>query len=268
MLAKCVLLTARIRWASRGQTNDMAAQKVIIGEGETLRVFATKEAAKVFCREVLARYRNNETINEEDSQFLRDLLERHPEAHQKIGCGVKRFFRAGTGQGTDCFWLERTDGSRTDFSFISCVDARGKSLYQEFAEACRQAVQADLAEAKKRHFAEFGDTEGKVRCEVTGEKVSFPEAHLDHKKPLTFQVIVTTFIKARKIEIRPEMLSVPSDAQFVTTFADRELEAAFREYHHSVRMLRIVKARTNLSLGGSERITQPKRPVLLPTERR
>ena len=244
----------------------MAVQKVIIGEGDSQRVFGSKKAAKDFCRDVLARYRNNETASEEHSQFLRDLLERHPEAHQKIGCGVKRFFRAGTGQGTDCFWLERVDGTRTDFSFISCVDAKGKSLYQEFAEACRQAVQADLAEAKKQHFEKFGDSDGKVPCDVTGEKVSTSEAHLDHKKPLTFQVIVTTFVKAHKIQIRPEMLSVPSDAQFVTTFADKELEAAFREYHHSVRILRIVKARLNLSLGGSERITQPKRPVKLDTD--
>jgi hypothetical protein len=122
--------------------------------------------------------------------------------------------------------------------------------------------QIDLSEAKKRHFAEFADPEGKVRCEVTGERVAIFEAHLDHKKPLTFQVIVTTFVKARRIDV-PAMLSVPADAQFVTTFADKEIEAAFREYHHSVRMLRIVKARTNLSMGSSERIRQPKQPVKL-----
>jgi hypothetical protein len=62
------------------------------------------------------------------------------------------------------------------------------------------------------------------------------------------------------------MVSAPADAQFVTTFADKQLEAAFRDYHHSVRMLRIVKAQTNLSLGARERITQPKQPVELDSD--
>jgi hypothetical protein len=155
------------------------------------------------------------------------------------------------------------DGSRTDFSYGSCVDAKGKSLYQQFADACRQAVQEDLIRAKKEHFEQYGDSNGKVQCDVTRERISISEAHLDHKKPLTFQVIVTTFIKAYKIEIRPEILSVHHDAQFMTTFVDKTIEAAFREYHHSVMSLRIVKARINLSLGGSERITPSKRPVRL-----
>lgn len=89
------------------------------------------------------------------------------------------------------------------------------------------------------------------------------ESHLDHKKPMTFQVIVETFIAAYKIEVRAEMLSTKADAQFVTTFVDKGLEQKFCEYHKSVARLRIIRARENLSLGGSERITEPKRPVIL-----
>lgn len=217
------------------------------------------------CKEMLACYRNNEDIEEEDSHILRDLLERHPKAPQKIECGVKGFYKAGTGKGTDCFHLERLDGTPTDFSYISCVNAKGKSLYQEFAEACSQAVREDLAQAKRAHFDKDSDAEGKVACEVTGERINIKEAQLDHKKPLTFQVIVVTFIQANGIEIKPEMLSVPQDKQYVTTFVDKDLEQRFREYHHRVASLRIVKTRVNRALGGSERIIKPKRPVLLNT---
>lgn len=84
---------------------------------------------------------------------------------------------------------------------------------------------------------------------------------------MTFQVIVQTFIAANKIEIRADMLSTNTDAQFVTTFVDKELEQKFRDYHKDVvervSGLRIIKARENLSLGGSERITKSKRPVVL-----
>lgn len=242
----------------------MVGHKVIIGSGDSEAVFESKTEALAFCKAMLARYRKGDDINERDSQFLRNLLERHPEAHQKIGCGVRRFFRDRTDQGTDCFWLEREDGTPpTDFSYKSCVNAKTKSIYQEFAEACRQAVQPDLNKAKKEHFERHGDAEGKIPCEVTGEMVALYESHLDHKKPMTFQVIVTTFIAANKIEVKADMLSTPEDAQFSTTFVDEELQRKFREYHRSVASLRIVKARTNLSLGGSERITKPKRPVVL-----
>jgi hypothetical protein len=241
----------------------MAAHKVSIRIGDSERVFGSKAELLAECKAMLARYRNGEYVNEIDSELLRGILERHPEALQKIGCGVTRFFRNRTDQGTDCFWLERQDGTSTDFSYNSCVSARGKSLYQEFAEACRQAVQSYLNTAKKEHFERYGNAEGKVQCELTSEMVAPYQAHLDHKKPMTFQVIVTTFIAANKLEVRAEMLSIPRDAQFVTIFMDKNLEQKFCEYHKGLASLRIISAKANLSLGGSERITKPKRPVIL-----
>jgi Protein of unknown function (DUF3223) len=242
----------------------MPGHKVIITNGDSEKEFASKEEAKQFFRAMLARYRNGQTINTEDSLLLRGLLERHPEAHQKIGGGIRRFFRGPTDKGTDCFWLEREDGSEpTEFSFITCVNAKGKSLYQEFAEACREAVQPQLDEAKKKHFREFGDADGKVSCEVTDKMVAHYESHLDHKPPMTFQMIVTTFVAANKIEIRREMLSAPADAQFATTFVDDRIKQKFVDYHSTVAHLRIIAKKENLRLGGSNRLTKPKRPVIL-----
>jgi len=240
---------------------------VTIKIGDTERTFKTKKALLAECQAMLARYRNRETVNDEDSAFLYGVLERHPDAIQKIGCGVKRFFRGWTGLGTDCFWLERLDGITTDFSFYTCVNAKSKSLYQEFAQACRSAVAPYLKAAKATFFALHGDADGKVKCEITEEMVTADESHLDHKKPMTFQVIVQTFITANKIEIQPSMLSTKADKQFVTTFVDKALEQKFRDYHKDIvernSSLRIVKARENLSLGGSNRITKSKRPVVL-----
>lgn len=241
----------------------MAAHKLIVGDGDVRKEFTSKKDAKSYCKNLLGKYRNNQTIQEDDAQFLQSLLERHPDAAQKIGCGVKRFFRAGTGMGTDCFWLERTDGSRTDFSYIACADAKSKSLYQRFAEACRQSVQPQLDKAKEEHFAKYADADGKVECEVTGEMVGKNESHLDHKKPMTFQVIVMTFVEANKLGINADMLTPSRDAQFVTTFVNEDIRHGFEEYHRRVAKLRIVKNSANLSLGGSERITKPRCPVVL-----
>ncbi len=226
--------------------------------------FKSQKEALAYCKQMLARYRNGDTTNQQDSQFLLNMLQRHPEARDKIGCGVKRFFKARViSKGTDCFWLEREDGTSTDFSYKSCVTAKGKSLAQEFAEACREAVQPELDAAKKAHFQQHANADGKVQCEVTGEMVAIYESHLDHKKPMTFEVIVKTFIAANQITITPGMLSVPTDAQYVTTFVDEEIRQKFIDYHHSVCKLRVVAKKVNLSLGGSERLTKVKRPVVL-----
>jgi hypothetical protein len=245
----------------------MPGHKVIIVVGDSQMEFDSKSSAKKFFKAMKDGYRNEDTINAEDSLLLRGLLERHPEAHQKFGCGIKRFFKRKSDKGTDCFWIEREDGTQTDFSYRDCVDAKGKSLLQEFAEACREAVQPQLDEAKREHFRKFGDADGKVRCEVTDKMVAHYESHLDHKPPMTFQMIVTTFIAANKIEINRDMLSAPADAQFVTTLIDIDLTQRFIEYHTKVAHLRIVAKKENLRLGGSNRLTKPKRPVVLKHER-
>ena len=105
------------------------------------------------------------------------------------------------------------------------------------------------------------DSDGKVPCEVTGELVAIYESHLDHKKPKTFQVIVHTFIAAHEIAIDSEMLRKPGDGESSITFADENLAQRFRAYHTRIAELRIVKARENLRLGGSEKVIPPKRPV-------
>ena len=70
------------------------------------------------------KYCNHQTIKTDDYMLLLALIARHPEAIQKIGCGIKRFFVApDSEQRTQCFWLERYDGTQTDFSYVCAVKA-------------------------------------------------------------------------------------------------------------------------------------------------
>lgn len=240
----------------------MARQPVVLNGIE----FKFQKDAIEHFKNMLERYRNGQTIAGDDRDMLLALLERHPQADKKIGCGVKRLYKDRTDMPTSCFWIERTDGSRTDFSYRTAISAKEKSLDREFLEACRAAVQDDMQLTKKRYFEKCADRDKKVECDITGDKVAISESHLDHKKPLTFQVIVNTFICANDIEIKPEMLLMSQDAQFQTTMIDRQLKDKFRRYHHKVAQLRVIKAELNLSLGGSERIRKIRNPVLIPME--
>lgn len=62
--------------------------------------------------------------------MLRELLDLHPDAAEKIGVGVDHFFVGRTGDG-DRFnvrpdatgiWIRRTDGSEVDFSYRTCIN--------------------------------------------------------------------------------------------------------------------------------------------------
>lgn len=235
----------------------MARKPIVVGSKE----FKFQKDALAFFKDMLNSSRTNKTIEGEGHDLLLAVLERHPEAPQKIGVGVERFYKAPTEMGTSCFWIERIDGSKTDFSYITAVKAKGKSLYQEFAEACRNTVRGDLIKTKEVFFSKHSDEDGKVECEVSGERIAIYESHLDHKKPLTFQVLVNTFISANNITITKEMLSSPQDEQFETEFLDQNIKDGFKRYHHKVAQLRVINPKANLSLGGSERITKSKRPV-------
>ena len=83
------------------------------------RAYPSKKAVKDRCRDLLGL---TAPFSEEDSSFLADLLALHPEADEKVGCGVVRFYADGDGWGKVCFWLERLDGGKTDWSFLACLD--------------------------------------------------------------------------------------------------------------------------------------------------
>lgn len=239
----------------------MARKSIQIGDME----FKFQKEALMFFKKILSSYKDDEIIKVSSCHhnMLSKLIERHPEADQKKGVGIKHFYKARTDKGTSCFYIEREDGSTTEFSYIFAVKAKGKSLYQEFLDACRHSVEDYLIKIKDLFFHTRSDSEGKVECELTGRKISRKESHLDHMAPLTFQVIVKTFICANKIKISKEMLTSPSDNRITPKFIDEEMKNKFVEFHEYITKdnLRIIESRSNLSLGGTEKIKKPKRPV-------
>ena len=72
-------------------------------------------------RGMLNRYTAGQVVVDDDAADLADLLLRHPEAVDKIGAGIDQFeVRSPPQFGGLCFWIFRTDGSATDFSFPTC----------------------------------------------------------------------------------------------------------------------------------------------------
>ena len=83
--------------------------------------FLTWTNAFDFARNVLAKYNVGDTVTDQERDFLVAALRlRGAKGLEKIGTGVHRIYIDTNSFGTYCFFLERTDGTTIDFSYIKC----------------------------------------------------------------------------------------------------------------------------------------------------
>lgn len=230
-----------------------------------------KDATEHF-RQIRNRHADGVPIDSaQDHDDLLALLVRYDAAHgeeeAKIGVGIDTFevrTNFGSGGPTRGFWLRRLDGSETDFSFPWAIRGIPKPESQEFADACRAAVDQELKAAKRRFFETHADANGQVPCELTGAPLSFETAHLDHAHP-SFGALVITFRAARgwHSQIPVGTLTRPADNQLTTTFVDLAVARAFQLFHRDAATLRMIAPGANLARAAAQRRPKITRPVLL-----
>ena len=158
-------------------------------------VFASQSDAQEMCSKLLAAYEIGQEICEDvAAEFLHALILRHPEAETKVGCGISRFYVDHDGFKGKCFHLLRTDGTRTDFSFKSCI--KPPTAKEEALAALRSEVCAQTQKVKADAFAA-----GTVRCAVTGAVLTWESAHVDHV--VFFEQLVAAFLEQEKLALPP-----------------------------------------------------------------
>lgn len=192
---------------------------------------------------MLAKYALGQTVDELDSIDLTALILLYPRAAEKIGCGIRRFFVGQDDHGGYCFWIERIDGTKTDFSLERCITRKDPSLYQQFSEAFHEAVRRDLYDTKQDLLKQQADGQGRIRCRITGELAARDEVYLAHLPPMTFANLVEKFIIDHGIVPDQSMLSVHKDGQTGPRLKDPALAELFRAFHREHSNLGIVKRR-------------------------
>nr|WP_245431199.1 hypothetical protein [Rhodoplanes roseus] len=118
------------------------------------------------------------------------------------------------------------------------------------SQAFRRAVRFDLYKARDAFFATHGDANGNATCAVTGERITRDDAHMDHCPPMTFEVIVTTFLCGRGLSLESVTLTTGQDNQVSPEVTDQTLSEALRSYHSSVARLDLVRNTVNLAQAG------------------
>ena len=173
----------------------------------------------------------------QDVLFLHDLVAMHPEASEKIGSGIASFRVASDGRLGVCFWIDRSDGTSTDFSFNRCLSP---SPWRLFSDAARTAVQPQIDSVRS------GIVFGKSVCAVSGELLQPGSTHVDHSYPMTFSALLLSWISVRNLNWQSVEVS-REDGQTVRRFVDSMVESDWSRFHLNRATLRTVTAKQNLS---------------------
>lgn len=202
------------------------------------KIFKTKSELREYCQGILYKYPLEIRIGREDEDFLRELIKRHPESEQKIGCGID-YFITKANMGSRIFFLYRIDSTSTDFSYLSCITAPSRLTIVK--KAGRNTIKEQVMEYKRKNYKE-----GMV-CPVSGLKITSSQmAHVDHKVPL-FDDIVTSFIKEKGLNIEDIELEGIGDGEIQKSWKGH-IGEEFKVYHEQRAQLQIVHEKVNLSL--------------------
>ena len=220
--------------------------------------FANKTRLLERIRGILYAYPIGGRLNTADRNFLYALVDmHHPDGDLKIGVGVARMEvrQNRTYRNNREFWIVRTDGTETDFSFMECL--RPSTPLSKFKNACRVAVALDVAAVK----ADFWRGRESAVCPLTGSAMTFADSHVHHAGPFDFAAIVQSFIAQDGIEVSSVQLTGIADGEIGDRFNDPELERRFVAYHNNLAQLQVVSAFGNLSTARTS--TGPIQPQLL-----
>lgn len=209
--------------------------------------FKNLQEIRSYIHKIRDSYKNYSYLNTDDFDFMRSLLDRHEHASKKIGCGVKAIYIKNNKmfKQTREFWLVRTDGSETDFSYKVCLRNKTESMLTKFKTACRVAIENEIMEFKRSFFK---NRKLIHRCPFTKEVITLTNSHVDHAYPWTFNKIVMEFIKIYRIDINNiEIRGILEDAVTQNSLSDK-LKNDFISFHNRLATLRVVSKKANLSI--------------------
>lgn len=206
--------------------------------------FAKQGDAVAYFSALLNRLSLGASLSGSDYADVEALLSGHPRAQEKIGTGIISLVVDAAEMGGRCFHVVRQDGSRENFSIKKCI-AGDPPPFTAFSAACRHAVESDLITFKKNYFAQHQNAKGEVKCPETKNWISAEDAHVDHRSPQSFSVIVKFFVDAKSIDL--SQVAYKREGLYGAELADQSLQDEFRAWHTKTAVLRIIEASRNLA---------------------
>lgn len=205
------------------------------------RLFSTQTELQQHTQAILRRYRPPTRLTGDDAAHMADLLERHPSAETKIGCGVRAIWIRSNGKFGSGFYVERIDGTEEDFSYKQCLRPFTHASKCKFA--FRRAIDDQVIAMKSHAFYIDGMT---LPCPITGQPMTWETAHVDHMPPNTFAALLERYLTAFNIEYDDiELLEAPGG---IGKALPAGLAAHWSSWHAEEANLRVISAEANLRL--------------------
>jgi hypothetical protein len=202
------------------------------------RQYRTKGAATEAVREILSRYNVGETIDgEEDHLLLLDLLDMHHEADEKMGSGVEAFAIAPPQRGPyPGFEVRRTDGSRIDFSYKTCLTA--PTVRQQVMNVMRDEVKGQI-----NAYFEARKAAGSLVSDRSGQQLDSADSAVSYFRGPAFVDIAEEF--AGVVGGWDDIAMTPSTEPGLGRIADRALAERWREHHRGRAVLGLLSRQEN-----------------------
>ncbi|MCQ6557017.1 DCL family protein [Streptomyces sp. C10-9-1] len=202
------------------------------------RWYRTKGAAQEAVREVLYRYDVGSTVDQEDDHLLLlDLLDMHPEADDKIGSGVEAFAIAPPQRGPHPgFEVIRTDGSRIDFSYLTCL--KPPTHRQQVLNVMRDEVKATA-----NAYFEARKAAGSLISDESGAPLESTDTAVAYFRGPSFNGIAREFADSLGGWEAIELTS--SSEKGLGKFRDRDLAERWFVHHQERAVLGLLSGQEN-----------------------
>jgi hypothetical protein len=204
-------------------------------------LFTRKADMEAHTREILHRYRPGMRLDLIDEAFVVDLLLRHPSADTKIGTGVAAIWVQRLGFGSQGFVVERTDGTIIDFSYKRCIRPVTHASRVKFA--MRRAIADQIIAVKQTIFPDRWIT---AICPITGEEMTYHNAHVDHEPPATFAALVQAYLDEMGVTF--DDIPVEGAPDGIGTIIPDGWVRHWAAWHYEHAQLRVISAYANLKL--------------------
>lgn len=212
-----------------------------MGRGKPVTVggmsFDTTGAFKDYVQKLLTDLPQGVIIEEPFHSFLCEFVQRHHEAADKVGSGIKYFkvlTNTNYGGKNRCFYLFRTDGTHTDFSYQKCV--RTPTPWQEYTDALRSSVMDQIIEARERAFG----LNDEILCPIKKAMMTRSASHTDHIAPDTFAALMERFNDEEWIHEENPPSTQGGDNACGRRLMDKGLEERWRYFHKANAKLRVI----------------------------
>ncbi|MEW1912326.1 DUF3223 domain-containing protein [Kitasatospora sp. NPDC085895] len=183
--------------------------------------------------DLLNRYDFNAVVDqEEDALLLRDLLDMHPKAVEKIGPGVDHFrvimTPRGGYKGPEAV---HTDGRHVPFSYNDALEPPTHAQRVEAAMRTEVKTQRDA-------YVRDRESEGTLVSDESGLPVAAATVHVSYYRGRSFHDLATEFVEGAG---GPEGIELETNTEIgLALFADRTLAARWHDFHREHAVLALL----------------------------